>query len=93
MKTKMTRRDAIKLGTGTALSAAIGNSATASVGKDEICFMRAVDMVEAIRTRKLSAREVMQAHLQQIQRVNAQRPCHGDDGCGRTAHGTSRGGR
>jgi Asp-tRNA(Asn)/Glu-tRNA(Gln) amidotransferase A subunit family amidase len=28
-------------------------------------------MVDAIRTRKLSAREVMQAHLQQIQRVNA----------------------
>ena len=78
MKSKMTRRDAIKLGTGTALSAAIGNSATAT-GRttttpnpgDEICFMRAVDMVDAIRTRKLSAREVMQAHLQQIQRVNA----------------------
>jgi amidase len=78
MKTNMTRRDAIKLGTGTALSAAIGhsaiatgrNSATPSSG-DEICFMRAVDMVDAIRTKKLSAREVMQAHLQQIQRVNA----------------------
>jgi amidase len=78
MKSKMTRRDALKLGTGTALSAAIGHSATA-IGRntatpnsgDDICFMRAVDMVDAIRTRKLSAREVMQAHLQQIQRVNA----------------------
>jgi amidase len=78
MKSKMTHRDALKQGTGTALSAAIGHSATAPGRNaathnsgDEICFMRAVDMVEAIRTRKLSAREVMQAHLQQIQRVNA----------------------
>jgi amidase len=39
---------------------------------DEICFMRAVDLVSAIRTKRLSAREVMQAHLKQIHRVNAQ---------------------
>ena len=72
MKSKMTRRDALKLGTGTALSAAMGHSAMAAPNSgDEICFMRAVDMVAAIRTRKLSAREVMQAHLQQIRRVNA----------------------
>ena len=78
MKSEMTHRDALKPGTGTALSAAIGDSATATGRNtatpnsgDEICFMRAVDMVDAIRTRKLSAREVMQAHLQQIQRVNA----------------------
>jgi hypothetical protein len=78
MKSKMTRRDALKLGTGTALSAALGTSATTierntatSNSEDEICFMRAVDMVDAIRSRKLSSREVMQAHLQQIQRVNA----------------------
>ncbi len=32
--------------------------------------MRAVDMVAAIRTKKLSAREVMQAHLKQINAVN-----------------------
>ncbi len=63
----MTRRDALKPGTGTALSAAIGHSATATGRNtatpnsgDDICFMRAVDMVDAIRTRKLSAREVMQ---------------------------------
>jgi amidase len=37
---------------------------------DEICFMRAVDILEAIRRKKLSAREVMQAHLKQIKRVN-----------------------
>jgi amidase len=33
--------------------------------------MRAVDMVEAIRTKKLSSREVMQAHLKRIARVDA----------------------
>jgi amidase len=37
---------------------------------NEICFMRAVDLQNAIRTKKLSAREVMQAHLKQIHRVN-----------------------
>jgi amidase len=36
----------------------------------EICFMRAVDILSAIRSKRLSAREVMQAHLQQIHRVN-----------------------
>ncbi len=83
----MTRRDALKLGTSTAISAAIFSSSetntvaatqrntvpgpVAASSEDEICFMRAVDMVEAIRTKKLSAREVMQAHLKQIDRVNA----------------------
>jgi amidase len=38
---------------------------------NEICFMRAVDMVAAIRAKQLSAREVMQAHLKQIRQVNA----------------------
>jgi amidase len=72
MKSMMTRRDALKLGTGTALSAALGHSAAAtSHSGDEICFMRAVDMVTAIRSKRLSAREIMQAHLQQIQAVNA----------------------
>ena len=81
MNSKMTRRDALKLGTGTALSAALAQSASGAGRStaagpatpnpgNEICFMRAVDMVEAIRTKKLSARELMQAHLQQIQRVN-----------------------
>jgi amidase len=37
---------------------------------DEICFMRTVDIMDAIRRKKLSAREVMQAHLRQIDRVN-----------------------
>src|SRR5205823_12577083 len=36
------------------------------------CFLTAVDLVDAIRGKKLSAREVMQAHLKQIRRVNPQ---------------------
>lgn len=37
---------------------------------DEICFMTATELSRSIRERKLSAREVMQAHLDQIDRVN-----------------------
>src|SRR5258708_39168768 len=37
----------------------------------EICFMRATDLAAMIREKKLSAREVMEAHLRQIERVNS----------------------
>jgi len=36
----------------------------------EICFMSATDLAAMIREKKLSAREVMEAHLRQIERVN-----------------------
>src|SRR5258707_1179665 len=83
MKSKMSRREALKLGTNVAVSAAMtplfsANPAEAnsSLGKTpdtsaDICFLRAVDMAKAIREKKLSAREVMQAHLKQIGRVNS----------------------
>ena len=88
---KLTRRDALKLGTSAALSAAAApllsssNAAlpavdetlamnnplsTAPVPSDDICFMRAVDILAAMRAKKISAREVMQAHLKQIHRLN-----------------------
>jgi amidase len=83
MRNKMTRRDALKLGTSTAISAAASPLLSSSIANpapglvyampaspDEICFMRAVDMADAIRSKKLSAREVMQAHLKQIGKVN-----------------------
>ncbi len=38
--------------------------------ESDICFLRAVDMAEMIRQKKLSAAEVMKAHLRQIERVN-----------------------
>jgi amidase len=86
----MTRRDALKIGTGAAISAAAAPmSLSAPIAEyasapsplpagpyaqpnssDEICFMRTVDIMDALRKKKLSARELMQAHLKQIDRVN-----------------------
>ena len=37
---------------------------------DDICFMRATELAEKIKRRELSAREVMEAHLAQIDRLN-----------------------
>jgi amidase len=83
MRAKMSRREALKLGTNAAVSAAITpvlsasplvrapNPALAADPSPDICFMRAVDMARLIREKKLSAREVMQAHLKQISRVNS----------------------
>ena len=83
MKSKMSRRDALKLGTNAAVSAVMApllspspveassrSSKTADSSAD-ICFLRAVDMAKAIREKKLAAREAMQAHLRQIGRVNS----------------------
>src|SRR5260370_18282128 len=36
----------------------------------EICFMRAMDLAAIIHEKRLSAREVMEAHLRQIESVN-----------------------
>jgi amidase len=83
MGSKMSRREALKLGTNAAVSAAmtpllsassVEGSPTTMASSDaspEICFLRAVDMAKLIREKKLSAREVMQAHLKQIGRVNS----------------------
>ncbi len=88
----MTRRDALKLGTNAAVSAAVtpllsaaaagtgdghaalGSGSGVSAAPDtasDICFLRAVDMLELMRQKKLSSREIMQAHLKQISRVNS----------------------
>ncbi|HEX4485743.1 MAG TPA: amidase [Terriglobales bacterium] len=71
--TQITRRDALKLGAGAAITAAVAPSLPTpafAASTDDICFMRAVDILQAMRARKLSSREVMQAYLKQIQRVN-----------------------
>ena len=45
--------------------------ATPSVpSSDDICFQSAVELASLIRRKELSAREVMQAHLRQIERLN-----------------------
>ncbi|HSA55404.1 MAG TPA: amidase [Gemmatimonadaceae bacterium] len=41
-----------------------------SQGAADICFTSAVELAAMIRARRISAREVMQAHLAQIERVN-----------------------
>jgi amidase len=40
------------------------------VSRQEICFLTAAELARHIRARELSAREVMEAHLAQIDRVN-----------------------
>jgi amidase len=40
------------------------------MSESEICFMTATDMVQQIRTKEFSCREVMEAHLTRIERVN-----------------------
>jgi amidase len=91
MTEKISRREALKLGTTAAVTAAVSplvppssalvpnkNSEAKIIGdahdltgpETEICFMSAGDMAELIRRKKLSAREVMEAHLKQIARVN-----------------------
>src|SRR5690349_11258589 len=40
------------------------------MSNSEICFLPAVELARRIRARQLSAVEVMQAHLAQIERVN-----------------------
>src|SRR5579872_3479954 len=85
MDDKLSRREALKLGTSAALSvaaplfstdaepspSAVSAPKTAMTDSpEEICFTRAVDLMDAIRQKKISAREVMQAQLKQIRRVN-----------------------
>lgn len=93
MAEKISRRDALKLGTTAAVSAAIAphvSSAShldhprqedflmprspveslAATSDSDVCFMPVRQMADLIRQKRLSAREVMQAHLRQIARVN-----------------------
>ena len=60
-----TRRDAL-----TGLAAASLLPGALSAQDAEICFLSAVEMARLIRTKKLSAREVLAAHLKQIEHVN-----------------------
>jgi amidase len=61
-----TRRDVLmSLAALPFLASPLETQATSSV-----CFMSAVEMARLIRTKKLSAREALAAHLTQIERVN-----------------------
>lgn len=58
----MTRRTAI------ALTAAA--AAQAQPKREELCFLSAVELRQRLRKKQVSAREVLDAHLRQIERVN-----------------------
>jgi len=64
---EITRRQAGKL----LATAAAARSVRADAPSD-ICFMTAREMAALIRRKKLSAREAMEAHLRQIERINPQ---------------------
>ena len=61
---KVTRREAAQL-----LGAAAATQLLAAQGPD-ICFLTATEMADLIRRKRLSARETLDAHLKQIERVN-----------------------
>jgi amidase len=84
-KNRFNRRQIIKLGSITAVSVVTSPLMVAAkelprenvesrgeiqAAEGEICFMNAVDMAGLLRTKKISAREVMQAHLKQIAQLN-----------------------
>src|SRR5580658_3306699 len=64
-----TRREALL---GLAAAPLIEGAAEAQAAASSVCFMSAIEMARLIRTRKLSAREALAAHLKQIERVNPQ---------------------
>jgi amidase len=79
----ISRRQMIKMSSIAALStvatpgAAVAKSTSPDVQeskidltKNEICFTNAVDLAALLRKKKISAREIMQAHLHQIKNVN-----------------------
>src|SRR5689334_18955378 len=55
---------------GIAAAPLIDRVMEAQVSDSSICFLSAVEMARLIRTKKLSAREALAAHLKQIERVN-----------------------
>ena len=75
------RRDLLKAaGAGALLTAAsslskkgeglVSTAAAANAKTDDLCYMSATELVRLLRTRKVSAREVMSAHLARIASVN-----------------------
>ena len=62
-----TRRESLL---GMAAVSLIGGTPEAQAADSSLCFTSTVEMARLIRTRKLSAREALAAHLKQIERVN-----------------------
>src|SRR5579871_2875395 len=62
-----TRRQALQ---GLAAASLSAGAVPAQAGESSLCFTSAVELARLIRTKKLSAREVLAEHLKQIERVN-----------------------
>src|SRR4030088_807090 len=62
-----TRREVLL---GMAVAPLVEGAPETQAAASSVCFMSAVEMSRLIRTRKLSAREALAAHLKQIERVN-----------------------
>ncbi len=62
-----TRREALL---GLAAAPLLAGTLEAQAAAPSICFMSTIEMARLIRTKKLSAREALAAHLKQIERVN-----------------------
>src|ERR1700683_2601602 len=59
----ITRREATQVLSAAACAPLVG------AASPDICFLSAVEMASLIRRKKLSARETMDAHLKQIERI------------------------
>src|SRR5687767_3857114 len=70
---ELDRRDFMKAAGTTAIAGlaagAISTPARAAT-EDDLCFASAVELARLIRTKEVSAREVMTAHLARIERLN-----------------------
>jgi amidase len=67
MGSDLTRREFLTLAPGVAAASAIGAS---GAKPEEVCYLSLRELTRLLRTRQLSAREVMTAHLEQIRRWN-----------------------
>jgi amidase len=66
---KISRRQAARVATAAAVTGVLAAQKGIMAGSD-ICFMTATEMARRLRSKDLSAVEVMSAHLKQIERVN-----------------------
>lgn len=64
---EITRRQAMQT---LSAAAAVQSARLSAASGQDLCFLTAVEMVSLIRRKKLSARELLDAHLKQIDRVN-----------------------
>ncbi|HTE41156.1 MAG TPA: amidase family protein [Steroidobacteraceae bacterium] len=66
----LTRREFSESVGMTAIAASLPAAANAAPAASELCFLSATELAAMIRQKSVSAREVMSAHIVQIERVN-----------------------